>query len=69
MWTLQARIERALQGNFLFNGLTEKQRRILYDCMEKWEVEAGDVIIRQVSTSMKRSNFHIRFGKKMYGIL
>lgn len=42
-----ARIERALQGNFLFNGLTEKQRRILYDCMEKWEVEAGDVIIRQ----------------------
>lgn len=42
-----ARIERALQGNFLFNGLTEKQRRMLYNCMEKWEVEAGDVIIRQ----------------------
>eukprot|EP00250_Pteridium_aquilinum_P021488 c25141_g1_i1 orf=448-3657(+) len=42
-----ARIERALQGNFLFNGLTEKQRRTVYDCMEKLEVEAGDVIIRQ----------------------
>lgn len=40
-------IERALQGNFLFNGLTENQRRILYDCMEKIEVQAGDVIIRQ----------------------
>lgn len=42
-----AHIEKALQGNFLFNGLTEKQRHILYDCMEKVEVHAGDVIIRQ----------------------
>lgn len=42
-----ARIEKALQGNFLFNGLTEKQRRILYNCMEKIQVRAGDVVIRQ----------------------
>ncbi|KAH7387901.1 hypothetical protein KP509_16G047700 [Ceratopteris richardii] len=42
-----AHIEKALQGNFLFNGLTEKQRHILYDCMEKLDVKAGDIIIRQ----------------------
>lgn len=44
----QARIKRALQGNFLFQGLSEKQRSTLIDYMDLMEVNAGDTIIRQV---------------------
>lgn len=44
----KAQIKRALQGNFLFEGLTERQRHTLIDCMDLLEVNAGDVIIRQV---------------------
>eukprot|EP01018_Ginkgo_biloba_P033871 Gb_14360 [translate_table: standard] len=42
-----ADIERALQGNFLFNKLTEAQCRMVYECMELVQVSAGDVVIRQ----------------------
>lgn len=47
MWE-QAQITQALQGNFLFQSLTEKQRHTLIECMELVEVNAGDVVIRQV---------------------
>uniref|UniRef100_A0A0C9RNT7 protein-serine/threonine phosphatase n=1 Tax=Wollemia nobilis TaxID=56998 RepID=A0A0C9RNT7_9CONI len=40
-------IERALQGNFLFNKLTQSQRQMLYGCMEKVQVNAGDIVVRQ----------------------
>ncbi|GLJ40758.1 hypothetical protein SUGI_0842740 [Cryptomeria japonica] len=40
-------IDRALQGNFLFNKLSKEQRQMLYECMEKVQVSAGDVVIRQ----------------------
>eukprot|EP00249_Psilotum_nudum_P021665 c28194_g2_i1 orf=785-4045(-) len=40
-------IESALQRNFLFNSLTEKQRHILFNCMERVIVDAGNIILRQ----------------------
>lgn len=40
-------IERALQGNFLFNKLSKAQSQMLYDCMERVQVRAGDIVIRQ----------------------
>lgn len=40
-------IERALQGNFLFKKLSKAQSEMLYECMEKVQVGAGDVVIRQ----------------------
>ncbi|KAG0616355.1 hypothetical protein M758_5G108200 [Ceratodon purpureus] len=43
----EAQIKRALQGNFLFEGLTESQRMTLIECMDLLEVNAGDVIIQQ----------------------
>uniref|UniRef100_A0A7I4CT79 cGMP-dependent protein kinase n=1 Tax=Physcomitrium patens TaxID=3218 RepID=A0A7I4CT79_PHYPA len=43
----EAQIKQALQGNFLFEGLTEKQRQTLISCMDSVEVNAGDIIIRQ----------------------
>lgn len=44
----QAQIKQAMQGNFLFQSLTEKQLNTLCECMELVEVNAGDIVIRQV---------------------
>ncbi|XP_024528984.1 protein phosphatase 2C and cyclic nucleotide-binding/kinase domain-containing protein isoform X1 [Selaginella moellendorffii] len=43
----KARIKHALQGNFLFHNLTEKQWETLYNCFEKVQVQPGKIIIRQ----------------------
>ncbi|KAG0576965.1 hypothetical protein KC19_5G121600 [Ceratodon purpureus] len=51
----EAQIKRALQGNFLFEGLTEKQRMKLIECMDLLEVNAGDIIIRQAIYSIVES--------------
>ncbi|CAK9194927.1 unnamed protein product [Sphagnum troendelagicum] len=45
----EAQIKQAMQGNFLFQSLTEKQLNTLCECMELVEVNAGDIVIRQGS--------------------
>jgi serine/threonine protein phosphatase PrpC len=45
----EAHIERAMQGNFLFQSLTEDQRHTLCGCMKRMDVCAGDIIIKQVT--------------------
>eukprot|EP01029_Cantina_marsupialis_P026482 TRINITY_DN7145_c0_g1_i1.p1 TRINITY_DN7145_c0_g1~~TRINITY_DN7145_c0_g1_i1.p1 ORF type:complete len:1039 (-),score=269.75 TRINITY_DN7145_c0_g1_i1:137-3253(-) len=43
----KSRIEVAVQTNFLFRPLTPQQREIAFNCMQKVDVKAGDVIIKQ----------------------
>ena len=45
---LQAHIERALHDHFLFRKLTDSQCQVLLDCMQRIEVQAGDIVVRQV---------------------
>lgn len=44
----QAQIERVLHDHFLFRKLTDSQCQVLLDCMQKVEVQAGDVVVKQV---------------------
>lgn len=44
----QAQIERALHDHFLFRKLTDSQCHVLLDCMQRVEVQPGDVVVRQV---------------------
>lgn len=46
---LQAHIERALHDHFLFRKLTDSQRHVLLDCMQRIEVQPGDTVVKQVS--------------------
>lgn len=46
---LQAHIERALHGHFLFRKLTDTQCHVLLDCMQRVEVLPGEEVVRQVS--------------------
>ena len=48
----QAEITQALQGSFLLQSLSEKQRQMLIECMYVVEVEAGDIVIRQVKLKL-----------------
>ncbi|KAJ7549507.1 hypothetical protein O6H91_07G056700 [Diphasiastrum complanatum] len=43
----KAHIKHALQGNFLFHKLMEKQWQVLYDCLKRVYVHAGEIVIRQ----------------------
>jgi hypothetical protein len=45
----QAHIEQALNDHFLFRKLTESQCHVLLDCMQRVEIEPGDIIVKQVS--------------------
>lgn len=45
----QAHIEQALNDHFLFRKLTESQCHVLLDCMQRVNVEPGDIIVKQVS--------------------
>lgn len=45
---LQAHIEQALHDHFLFRKLTDSQCHVLLDCMQRVEVQPGDVIVKQV---------------------
>ena len=47
---LQAHIERALHDHFLFRKLTDTQCHVLLDCMQRVEVQPGDVVVKQVSS-------------------
>lgn len=46
---LQAHIERALHDHFLFRRLTDSQCHVLLDCMQRVEVQAGEIVVKQVS--------------------
>ena len=46
---LQAHIERALHDHFLFRKLTDTQCHVLLDCMQRVEVQPGDVVVKQAS--------------------
>lgn len=45
---MQAHIERALHGHFLFRRLTDSQCHVLLDCMHRIEVKHRDVVVQQV---------------------
>ncbi|KAI4380400.1 hypothetical protein MLD38_006596 [Melastoma candidum] len=46
-WEEEAHIERALHDHFLFRKLTDSQCHVLLDCMERVEVQPGDVVVEQ----------------------
>ncbi|XP_044464184.1 protein phosphatase 2C and cyclic nucleotide-binding/kinase domain-containing protein-like [Mangifera indica] len=46
-WEEEAHIERALHDHFLFRKLTDLQCHVLLDCMQRVEVQAGDVVVKQ----------------------
>lgn len=46
-WEEEAHIERALHDHFLFRKLTDSQCHVLLDCMQRIEVQPGDVVVKQ----------------------
>ncbi|XP_044471671.1 protein phosphatase 2C and cyclic nucleotide-binding/kinase domain-containing protein-like isoform X2 [Mangifera indica] len=46
-WEEEAHIGRALHDHFLFRKLTDSQCHVLLDCMQRVEVQAGDVVVKQ----------------------
>ncbi|ESQ50371.1 hypothetical protein EUTSA_v10001889mg [Eutrema salsugineum] len=46
-WEEEAHIERVLRDHFLFRKLTESQCQVLLDCMQRLEVNPGDVVVKQ----------------------
>ncbi|XP_052886767.1 protein phosphatase 2C and cyclic nucleotide-binding/kinase domain-containing protein-like isoform X1 [Gossypium arboreum] len=46
-WEEEAHIERALHDHFLFRKLTDSQRHVLLDCMQRIEVQPGDTVVKQ----------------------
>ncbi|KAA3477060.1 protein phosphatase 2C and cyclic nucleotide-binding/kinase domain-containing protein-like [Gossypium australe] len=46
-WEEEAHIERALHDHFLFRKLTASQCHVLLDCMQRVEVQPGDIVVKQ----------------------
>ncbi|XP_021723591.1 protein phosphatase 2C and cyclic nucleotide-binding/kinase domain-containing protein-like [Chenopodium quinoa] len=46
-WEEEAHIERALHDHFLFRKLTDSQCQVLLDCMQRVEVQAGEIVVQQ----------------------
>ncbi|CAK7337456.1 unnamed protein product [Dovyalis caffra] len=46
-WEEEAHIERALHDHFLFRKLTDSQCHVLLDCMQRVEVQPGEIIVKQ----------------------
>ncbi|XP_051148870.1 protein phosphatase 2C and cyclic nucleotide-binding/kinase domain-containing protein [Andrographis paniculata] len=46
-WEEEAQIEQALRDHFLFRKLTDSQCHVLLDCMQRVEVQAGDIVVQQ----------------------
>jgi CRP-like cAMP-binding protein/serine/threonine protein phosphatase PrpC len=46
-WEEEAHLERALHDHFLFRKLTDSQCHVLLDCMQRVEVQPGDVVVKQ----------------------
>ncbi|XP_042033507.1 protein phosphatase 2C and cyclic nucleotide-binding/kinase domain-containing protein-like [Salvia splendens] len=46
-WEDEAQIEQALRDHFLFRKLTNSQCQVLLECMQRIEVGAGDIVMKQ----------------------
>ncbi|XP_068643392.1 protein phosphatase 2C and cyclic nucleotide-binding/kinase domain-containing protein-like isoform X2 [Aristolochia californica] len=46
-WEEEAHIERALKDHFLFRKLTDSQCHVLLDCMQRVDVNSGDIVVHQ----------------------
>ncbi|GMH23817.1 hypothetical protein Nepgr_025660 [Nepenthes gracilis] len=46
-WEEEAHLERALHDHFLFRKVTDSQCHVLLDCMQRIEVQAGDIVVKQ----------------------
>ncbi|MBA0747504.1 hypothetical protein Gogos_004415 [Gossypium gossypioides] len=46
-WEEEAHIEQALHDHFLFRKLTDSQCHVLLDCMQRVEVQPGDIVVKQ----------------------
>ncbi|KAL9685779.1 hypothetical protein QQ045_023231 [Rhodiola kirilowii] len=46
-WEEEAQIEQALHDHFLFRKLTDSQCHVLLDCMQRVEVQPGDIVVEQ----------------------
>ncbi|XP_075517627.1 protein phosphatase 2C and cyclic nucleotide-binding/kinase domain-containing protein isoform X1 [Primulina tabacum] len=46
-WEEEAHIERALHDHFLFRKLTSSQCHVLLDCIQRVEVKAGEIVVKQ----------------------
>ncbi|GMJ07408.1 hypothetical protein like AT2G20050 [Hibiscus trionum] len=46
-WEEEAHIEQALHDHFLFRKLTDSQCHVLLDCMQRVEVQPGDIVVQQ----------------------
>ncbi|WOL02195.1 protein phosphatase 2C and cyclic nucleotide-binding/kinase domain-containing protein isoform X2 [Canna indica] len=46
-WEEEAHIEQALHDHFLFRRLTDMQRHVLLDCMQRVDVKPGDIVVKQ----------------------
>lgn len=46
-WEEEAHIQRALHDHFLFRKLTDSQCHVLLDCMQRVEVQPGDIVVKQ----------------------
>ncbi|KAL3337484.1 hypothetical protein AABB24_029904 [Solanum stoloniferum] len=46
-WEEEAQIERVLHDHFLFRKLTDSQCQVLLDCMQRVEVQVGDIVVKQ----------------------
>ncbi|KAG9449193.1 hypothetical protein H6P81_009158 [Aristolochia fimbriata] len=46
-WEEEAHIERALREHFLFRKLTDSQCHVLLDCMQRVDVNPGDIVVQQ----------------------
>ncbi|XP_039017712.1 protein phosphatase 2C and cyclic nucleotide-binding/kinase domain-containing protein-like isoform X2 [Hibiscus syriacus] len=46
-WEEEAHIEQALHDHFLFRKLNDSQCHVLLDCMQRVEVQPGDIVVQQ----------------------
>ncbi|XP_010526449.1 PREDICTED: protein phosphatase 2C and cyclic nucleotide-binding/kinase domain-containing protein isoform X2 [Tarenaya hassleriana] len=46
-WEEEAHIEKVLHDHFLFRKLTDSQCQVLLDCMQRIEVQPGDIVVKQ----------------------
>ncbi|EYU30730.1 hypothetical protein ABFS82_11G051800 [Erythranthe guttata] len=46
-WEEEGQIERSLRDHFLFRKLTDSQCHVLLDCMQRVEVQAGEIVVQQ----------------------
>lgn len=46
-WEEEAHIQRVLHDHFLFRKLTDSQSQVLLDCMQRIEIQPGEIVVQQ----------------------